>query len=210
MILARNRYLISATEQPRVRRAADASGLAFAVLLFLWSFWVYQHVEDVDVAVADIVAWVPDWLRGTASVTYILVLGYMVILFLAVLTQWRTRLDAVRDMILAVLATGLLGMTLVRLVSGTWPRLLPEWGSSGDISQYPILGVAIVTSALLVVAPHLTRPLRRVGWGNDPGGGCCRRCFGDRPPQQCRRSFRSGGGGIWAGSLDLWIAPRLS
>lgn len=165
MIVTRSRYLIPATEQPRVRRAADATGVALGAFLFLWSWRSYYRVDDVDGAVSEIVSRIPDWLGGTISVLYAVGLFYVVGLFLAVMTQWRTRLDALRDMILAVLATALLATTLVRLASGTWPRLLPELGLAEPISQFPMLRVAVVTSALLVVAPHLTRPLRRFGWG---------------------------------------------
>ncbi len=97
--MARSRYLIAATEQPRVRRAADATGVTFGVLLFLWSWRAYNRVDDVQATVSDIVASVPDWLAGTFSVVYTAGFVYVVGILLVVLIQWRHRLDAARDMV---------------------------------------------------------------------------------------------------------------
>jgi len=163
--VTRSRYLIPAASQPRVRRAADATGVALGVLLFLWSWRAYQRVDDVEATVSGIVGRIPDWLGGTISVVYAFGLLYVAGLFLAVLAQWRQRLDAARDMVLAAFTIAVLATSLVRLISGSWPRFLPELGLAEPISQFPLFRVAVVTGVLLVVAPHLTRPMRRFGWG---------------------------------------------
>ncbi len=163
--MARSRYLIAATEQPRVRRAADATGVTLGVLLFLWSWRAYNRVDDAQATVSEIVGSVPDWLAGTLSAIYALGLLYVIGLIVAVLVQWRHRLDAVRDVALVGVTIAILATTLVRLISGTWPRFLPELGLAEPISQFPLFRVALITGVLLVVAPHLTRPMRRIGWG---------------------------------------------
>ena len=163
--MARSRYLIAATEQPRVRRAADATGVTLGVLLFLWSWRAYNRVDDVQATVSETVGSVPDWLAGTLSAIYALGLLYVIGLIVAVLVQWRHRLDAVRDVALVGVTIAILVTTLVRLISGTWPRFLPELGLAEPISQFPLFRVAFIAGVLLVVAPHLTRPMRRIGWG---------------------------------------------
>ena len=165
MIITRSRYLIPATEQPRVRRAADATGVALGVLLFLWSWRAYLRVDDVEATVSEIVGSIPDWVGGTISVVYTFGLLYVVGLFLVVLAQWRQRLDAVRDMVLVSVTIAVLATILVRVISGAWPRLLPELGLAEPISQFPLFRVTVIAGVLLVVAPHLTRPMRRFGWG---------------------------------------------
>ena len=165
MIITRSRYLIPATEQPRVRRAADATGVALGVLLFLWSWRAYLRVDDVEATVSEIVGSIPDWVGGTISVVYTFGLLYVVGLFLVVLAQWRQRLDAVRDMVLVSVTIAVLATILVRVISGAWPRLLPELGLAESISQFPLFRVTVIAGVLLVVAPHLTRPMRRFGWG---------------------------------------------
>ncbi len=148
-----------------MRRAADATGLALGVLLFLWSWRSYLKVADVEATVSEVVGAVPDWLAGTISVVYTAGFFYVVGIFLVVLVQWKHRLDAARDMVLVTFTVAALATTLVRLISGSWPRFLPELGLAEPISQFPIFRVAVVTAMLLVVAPHLTRPMRRLGWG---------------------------------------------
>ncbi len=154
--MAHSRYLIATTEHPRVRRATDVTLVVFGLLVFLWSWRAYVKVEDLDAAVIDMTQWIPSWLSGTLSVLYGLAFVYAIGLFVAVLFQWKERFDAIRDMFLSVVMTALIG--------GDWPRYLPELGLAEPISQFPIYRVATVTALLRVVNPHLTRPMRRVGW----------------------------------------------
>jgi uncharacterized membrane protein YbhN (UPF0104 family)/tRNA A-37 threonylcarbamoyl transferase component Bud32 len=158
------RYLISTEEQPRVRRAADLTGAGLGVLLFLLSWRSYTSIPDPQLASDELTAWIPTWLDGLLSVLFTLALVYTVGLFMAVMTQWRTRLDAARDMVLAGLAAGGLTALLVRWILGEWPRVLIELGLADLVAQFPLIRVAITTAVLLAVAPHLTRPMRTVGW----------------------------------------------
>ena len=165
MIITRSRYLIPAIEQPRVRRAADVTGVGLGFLLFLWSWRAYNQVDDVEAAASEIVGSILDWVGGTISVVYTFGLLYVVGLFLVVLAQWRQRLDAARDMVLVSFTIAVLVTTLVPVISGTWPRFLSELGLAESISQFPLFRVSVIAGVLLVVAPHLTRPMRRFGWG---------------------------------------------
>ena len=161
--MARSRYLIATTEQPRVRRAVDATRLIVGLLVVLWSWRVYARVEDVQSAVDGNLAWVPGWLTGTLSVLYGFAALYAIGLLVAVLLQWKARFDAARDMVLAVVMAAVLASLLTRFIAGEWPRLLPELGLADPISQYPIFRVAMVAAMIRAVAPHLTRPMRRFG-----------------------------------------------
>ena len=132
--------------------------------MFLLAWRAYGRVPDPQAAAAELVDWIPAWLDGVLSTVYTAGLLYPLVLFVAVLTQWRTRLDAVRDMVLVVVAMALMVSGLVWLVSDSWPRYLIELGRADAISQFPVFRVAMTTAVVLVVAPHLTRPLRRLGW----------------------------------------------
>ena len=162
--MTRSRYLIATTEQPRVRRAVDVTRVVFGLLVVLWSWRLYVRVEDLDAAVLEATNWIPSWLSGTLSVVYGIAALFAIGLFVAVLLQWRDRFDAVRDMVLSVLMTAALVVVLVRLIGGEWPTLLPELGLSEPVPQFPMFRVALVAAMLRAVDPHLTRPMRRVGW----------------------------------------------
>lgn len=138
--------------------------MVFGLLILLASLRSFNQVVDLDQAMSDLLAAIPEWLIGTLSAVYGLGAVYVAVLFAAVLIQWKERLDAVRDMVLAVVATSLLSTILVRVISGAWPLVIPELDLAEPVAQFPIFRVVLVTGVLLVVAPHLTRPIRRFGW----------------------------------------------
>ena len=45
-----------------------------------------------------------------------------------------------------------------------WPYVLPELGLEDPTPRFPVLRVAIVAAVLVASGPHLTRPMRRLGW----------------------------------------------
>ncbi len=159
--MARDRYLISTTDQPRVRSARDATVGALAVFVFVVAWRNYNRVPDSEAAMDDLVGLIPSWLEGTFSTIYLG--GFLFVLGIAValLFQWRTRLDAIRDQFLALVAVMVLSTIFVRIITDTWPRVLIELDRAELISQFPIFRVALVTAGLMVVYPHLTRPMRR-------------------------------------------------
>jgi len=134
------------------------------VLVFLWAMASYNSIPDPQVVMDELVSFIPAWVGGTLSVLYLIAAVYVIGLFVALLLQWRQRLDAVRDMVLASVTALLLATVLVRLITDTWPRVLIELGRAEPISQYPMIRVVLVTASLMVISPHVTRPVRRVGW----------------------------------------------
>lgn len=160
----RSRYLIPQIEAPRVRRAADATGVVIASGVLAWSWWRYGSVSDPDAAIAELTAWIPDWLNGVLAIAYGFGSLYALVLLVAILTQWRTRRDVVRDVLLAVAATVLLVVLVVRIVNGAWPSVLPELGLADPSAQFPMLRVAMIASLVAALAPHLTRPTKRLAW----------------------------------------------
>ena len=50
------------------------------------------------------------------------------------------------------------------IINDAWPYVFPEMGLEDPAPRFPVLRVAMVTAILVVVGPHVTRPLRRFGW----------------------------------------------
>lgn len=188
----RSHYLIPAREQLRVRRAADMTRVVLAVLILLWSWSRYVAVDDVQATVSEATARIPDWLVGISSVVYAIMGLYALGVFIAILSQWRTRRDAVRDMVLASAVTFAVVSLSVKGVSGEWPRYLPELGRADAMAQFPVIRVAIVTAALRVVSPHLTRPMRWLGWIVIALGGLSGVALGLGLPSSILGSFAAG------------------
>jgi len=135
------------------------------VLVFLWSWRIFAKVVDVEQTMADLTGTIPDWATGTLSIIYGVGAVYSIGLFVAVLLQWRERFDAIRDMVLAGVTTGVIVTVLVRAIHDAWPLVFPETGLADPTVQFPILRVALVAAILTAVSPHLTRPMRRLGTG---------------------------------------------
>jgi len=133
--------------------------------VFLWSWRIFAKVVDVEQTMADLTGAVPDWVTGTLSIIYGVGAVYTIGLVIAVLFQWKQRRDAIRDMVLAGLTTGLIVTLLVRAIHDAWPLVFPETGLADPAVQFPILRVALVAAILTAVSPHLTRPMRRLGTG---------------------------------------------
>lgn len=137
--------------------------MILGILIFVLAWRSYQSIPDPQAAVDELIELIPTWLQGTLAVLYFLTAAYVVGLFTALLFQWRRRWDAIRDMFLAAVAVMALATFVIRAVTGTWPRVLIELGRAELISQYPMFRVAFVSAAVLVITPHVTRPIRLVG-----------------------------------------------
>ncbi|WP_404388675.1 lysylphosphatidylglycerol synthase domain-containing protein [Humibacillus xanthopallidus] len=71
--------------------------------------------------------------------------------------------SALRDVVAAG-ALAVLGTVACMAAYGElWPIPLPEYAAD-PVPQFPVLRVAAVAAMLLAAAPHLARPIRRVGW----------------------------------------------
>ena len=64
----------------------------------------------------------------------------------------------------AALLSVLLSTLLSLVANRAWPYVLPELGLEDPTPRFPVLRVAIVAAVLVASGPHLTRPMRRLGW----------------------------------------------
>jgi uncharacterized protein (TIRG00374 family) len=98
------------------------------------------------------------------ELAYLLSLIYAVVLLGFILFGGAERRGALRDMLVVLSGCIAVGILLSFAVNGGWPYVFPEIDLQDPIPRFPVLRVAMVTGMLVVVAPFLTRPLRRFGW----------------------------------------------
>ena len=158
------RYLVSAPDQPRVRRAGDLTSVLGGALLLLWAVANRERLGPLNRALADLVDVLPDWSLEPLSVVYSFGFVYGVVVLLLLLAGGRTHLDALRDVVVALALAATIGVVLVRLFQGVWPYVVPEIGITSPERQTPVFRIAITTALLVGASPHLVRPLRRLGW----------------------------------------------
>lgn len=157
-------YFVDDPNQPRVRRATDVVGLIGGLLLLVWAGLNHEQVSSIESALVDLVQSFPTWFEQLYRISYFLGFILVVALFVSVIAQGRKRLDLLRDMVLALVASVGIALGLVVWLTGELPLIFPELSSADPEPLYPVLRVAAVTSVIAVAGPHLTRPVRRFAW----------------------------------------------
>jgi uncharacterized membrane protein YbhN (UPF0104 family)/tRNA A-37 threonylcarbamoyl transferase component Bud32 len=155
-------FFISASGA-RARRPADVAVGIFGTLLVFVTALRSDQVQWTEDFIGELVELLPSWLETTFSVVYGIGLVYALIIVVMAVSQIRTRKDLVRDIVITIGLSLVLVVVLTRLVSGSWPVLLPELLDDG-MTLYPVVRVAFVTGILVVAGSQLVRPFRRVGW----------------------------------------------
>ena len=159
-----SRYLVSATDQPRVRRAGDLTSVLGGGFLLLWAIVNRERLGPLNRALADLVDVLPRWSLEPLSVVYSFGFVYGVAILVLLLASGRAHRDALRDVVVALVVAATIGVVLVRVFHGAWPYVVPEIGLSSPERQTPVFRIVLTTAVLVAASPHLVRPLRRVGW----------------------------------------------
>ena len=185
----------------RRRRPVDGLLVLIAALLLVVASLVAND-SDLNEQRAVIAArTLLGWFDTGWRILYAAALGYGLLVLLAVLVTRRWQLS--RDLLIALAAVLLIGLTIGRAVGGDWPSVTERlWPS---VNQYPALRLAAVTAVLAVVGPELTRPARLVAvWL--VGLGMRRRVgSGHRLSIQPVGRNRARAGGRWPDPADIRV-----
>lgn len=134
------------------------AGTVFALLG--WAAW---REPPLDERILALFADVPAWIRSVSWVAYSLsALSALGLLVVAVLRGGVQR-GVVRDIVVALVVVTVLSFLTSRAVTGTWPSLLPEWFAPTGRLGFPTVRTTLVVVITMVLAPHLTQPVRRLG-----------------------------------------------
>lgn len=147
----------------RGRRPSDVAVALFGVFLVLITALRADQIGWLESLVGDLVEDVPSWVDGVLSVTYAVGAVYVLALILMVAVQGRRRLALLRDLLLSGVLAALIVIILTRWVSGEWPAVLAEFSDEQE-PLYTVLRIAVATAVIVTAAPHVVRPLRRLGW----------------------------------------------
>lgn len=157
-------YFANEPNQPRARRAHDAVTVGFGLVVLVWAAINVDRVAAVEQALADLAQSIPLWFDQIYRIAYFGGLLLVVGLVVGVLLQGRKRLDLLRDIVLAITASLAIAAFLIWWLDGSIPPIMPEFGDSDPGFTFPILRVAVLTSAITVASPHLVIQIRRFGW----------------------------------------------
>jgi uncharacterized membrane protein YbhN (UPF0104 family) len=159
------RYFASGPSQPRARRAGDATAIVIGAFLVVWTAANADRVAAAEKALVDLSRSFPSWFEQVYATAYFLGFVMIVGLVFAVLGEGRKRLDLLRDIFLALVGSLGIGVFLIWwLGDPSSVVLFPELTDRDVSPAFPILRVALLTGAVAVSSPHLSRPVRRFGW----------------------------------------------
>jgi uncharacterized protein (TIRG00374 family) len=153
----------SESHAPRARRAVDAATVVVGAVLIAGLAVVAEDRATLEQSWQELAEALPGWVQWLAEVTYFVAGSYLVVLVIGVGLVARRRKDLLRDLLVgAALSIGL-AVVLARVVSGGWPDVVFLEPSS-TATTYPALFITLLTAVHVTAAPHLSRPVRRLGW----------------------------------------------
>ena len=150
----------SAGDEERTRRVGDAA--TFFVASLLVAAAAHQHEDPTSLAATftRLLRELPDWVITLLGGVFALASLFAAFLIVTAVVA-RDRLGLVRDLVAAVVGAVIVGSVTGELVTGHWP----EWEGvlNGAGTHFPVLRLAVVTAVVMTAAPHVVRPVRRLG-----------------------------------------------
>jgi uncharacterized membrane protein YbhN (UPF0104 family) len=154
------RVYSSPAGEPRFRRATDILLLVPAVLGLTILIVAYPP-SAFERSLASFLASVPDWLTPVWGACYDL-LGLWAIALVAtavVARRWVIAVEAIAAFLLAWVCAA----TATWLAMGSWPAFASILPGDSSSPAFPAIAVAEGVAVILIMAPHLVRPLQTTG-----------------------------------------------
>ncbi len=152
------RFYSSSADAPRARRPTD-------VILFLLAaaaLALVQFFADDPTALGKAITQFVQALSGLVGwfweISYDFLVVWSVVLLVASIVA-RRRLFLLRDQVIATA----LALVAATLLAGGWSELIDGLTGSAPPSVYPAARLALAAALIATTAPHLGRPVRRVG-----------------------------------------------
>ena len=159
--LRRSHYLVAVDDLPRVRRASDLTSVVVGALLVGWAIRAHAQAGAQDSSTTPVTT-LPSWVASLLQLVSTGVLVYTLGMVVVLATSHRAA--ALRDVLAAGVIAALGTIGCMAAFGRLWPTLFPEYAAGPVVPQFPVLRVAVVSAMLLAASPHLTRPVRRLGW----------------------------------------------
>ena len=150
----------SAGDAERRRRPADVATLIAAALVVVGGLRQRSDPTPLGDNVSQLLRDLPDWSKTLFGAFFLFAAGYVVFVVVMAVVA-RDRPGLVRDLLVAGGAATLVGLLVGRAATGTWQAL--EGAVNGSEPRFPVLRIAIVTAVVMTAAPHVVRPVRRLG-----------------------------------------------
>ena len=151
------------SDASRVRWTSDliAAGTNTALLIFL--IIVAGEGSTLDRSTLEFIGQLPGWLLWIAQAAYVVGVVYALALLIGVGAFARGRLELLRDMLLAAVVAIVVVVLLTRFIDERWPEFA-FFDLDDTRETFPAFFITTSTAIQAAASPHLTAPMRRIGW----------------------------------------------
>ena len=151
------------SDAPRVRWRTDLISAGFSTALLLVLILVAGNGSTLDTNTLTFIGTLPGWLLWLGQVSYVVGVLYAFGLLVGVGFVARKRLELLRDMVLAAALAVIGVLALTWLIDKRWPEF-----AIFDLNQtretFPAFFITTATAIQAAASPHLTAPMRKIGW----------------------------------------------
>ena len=147
----------------RIRRSADGAIALIAASLVVLLIIVVGEGSAFDAAWEDMVRELPGWVLWMSQAAYIVGVAYGAILLVGVGLFAHRRLELVRDLLLSATLAVLITGALTQMIDERWPEV-PLTDLDQTATTFPAFFITALIAIQAAAAPHLSAPVRRIGW----------------------------------------------
>jgi uncharacterized protein (TIRG00374 family) len=151
------------SDAPRVRWRTDLISAGFNSALLIFLIIVAGAGSSLDQNVLGFVGDLPGWLLWLGQTAYVVGVLYAFGLLIGVGIFARGRLELLRDMVLAAVLAVVIILVLTQWLDSRWPEF-----AFFDLQQtrdtFPAFFVTTSAAIQAAASPHLTAPMRKIGW----------------------------------------------
>jgi len=151
------------SDAPRVRWSTDLVSAGFNTGLLVFLIVVAGEGSTLDRATLEFTVQLPGWLLWICQAIYVVGVLYAFALLTGIGLFARGRLELLRDMLLAGLLAVAAVLLLTRFIDERWPEFaFFELDTTAE--TFPAIFITTGAAIQAAASPHLTAPLRKIGW----------------------------------------------
>ena len=156
------RAFATSADAPRTRRASDVVALIGASLALVAISATAVPSPGFARSVGRLLATVPGFFDGVWQVLADLPLLFALLLLVGAIL--RRRAAIARDLVAVALVAAAGWVVLHRWVLAGWPEVSDAFRAAIPPPEYPSPRIAVAAAVVMAASPHLTKPMRRLGY----------------------------------------------
>ncbi|MGI9644224.1 MAG: flippase-like domain-containing protein [Ilumatobacteraceae bacterium] len=151
------------SDAPRVRWRTDLISAGINSLLVAVLVLIAGNGSTLDTNTLTFIGTLPGWLLWLGQAVYLVGVIYSFALLIGVGVFARNRLELLRDMLFAAALAVAGVLALSWMIDERWPELA-TFDLHNTRETFPAFFITTSTAIQAAASPHLTAPMRKIGW----------------------------------------------